>query len=44
VIVKWFMGLDAPTIEQAGFVSTVFLTLPAVFKFYVDTGNRNGSE
>lgn len=43
-VVNWFMGLDAPSMEQAGFVSTIFLTLPAVFKFYVESGNKDGSE
>ena len=41
---NWFMNLESPSVEQTGFVSTIFLTLPAVFKFYMSSGGKNESE
>ncbi len=38
-VMNWFMGVPAPSNAQAAFVSTFTLTGPAIFKFYVDTGN-----
>lgn len=34
----WFIGLDAPSVEQAGFASTMVATSAAYFKFYVESG------
>ena len=41
-VAKWFMELDAPTLEQAGFASTMLATAAAFFKFFMEQGeNRN---
>lgn len=37
-VVFWFMNLQAPSIEQAGFASTVIASSVGYFKFYVDSG------
>ena len=36
----WFMGLENPTLEQAGFVSTLVGAGAAWFGLYVGSGNR----
>ena len=37
----WFMELENPTLEQAGFVSTLVGAGAAWFGLYVGSGNRN---
>jgi len=37
-VANWFMLLPSPSIEQAGFSSTMIATAAAWFKFYVDGG------
>ena len=34
----WFMGIPAPTMTQAAFVSTVAGVIPLVLNFYVNSG------
>lgn len=36
----WFMGLDNPTLEQAGFASTMLATAAAFFKFFMEQGEN----
>lgn len=36
----WFMGIQSPSVEQAGFASTMVATSAAYFKFYVESGNN----
>lgn len=38
---RWFMAQQAPTPEQAAFVSTMVATAAAWFKFYVDGGKQS---
>ena len=38
VTAGWFMDLDNPTIEQAGFASTMLATAAAFFKFFMSEG------
>jgi hypothetical protein len=37
-VAYWFMSLDVPSVEQAGFASTMVATSAAYFKFYVESG------
>ena len=37
-VADWFMDMNAPTTEQAGFAATMVATAAAYFKFYVDGG------
>jgi len=37
-VVDWFMWLEVPSTEQAGFAATMVATAAAWFKFYVDGG------
>ena len=36
----WFMDLDNPTLEQAGFASTMLATAAAFFKFFMSEGRK----
>lgn len=40
VITVWFMELEQPGVEQAGFVSAWAASSVAFFKFYLDTPKR----
>lgn len=39
-VADWFMLLEIPTTEQAGFSATVVATAAAWFKFYVEGGKE----
>lgn len=41
LISHWFMGLETPGAEQAGFVSAWAASSVAFFKFYLDTPKRS---
>ena len=40
-VVMWFMTLDEPNIEQAGFVSVVVGAMAAVFGIYAGTSGQS---
>ena len=39
-VASWYMNLGDPSTQQAAFVSTVFATVPMVFNFYCQTGDK----
>lgn len=40
-MMDWYMGLGAPSMEQSGVIGVVFTASAGIFKFYVDTDNRD---
>ena len=43
VVCLWFMSIDAPSTEQAAFVSAVVAIGAPIFNFYVNSGGRGGA-
>ena len=41
---EWFMALDKPTLEQAGFVSVLWGGAAVWFNFYVNSGPKGKAE
>jgi len=42
IITRWFMGLPDPTDVQGAFATGVALAAIGIFKYYVETGAKNG--
>lgn len=40
VVVYWYLALEVPTTEQAGFAVAIVTGSAAYFKFYVESGNN----
>lgn len=43
-VTNWFMTLEAPTMEQAGFVSVIVGAGAAWFGLYVNSGTVNNND
>jgi hypothetical protein len=39
-VVEWFMGIEAPTLEQAGLVSVMTGALTGAFGLFLGTGKK----